>query len=434
MQKHGFFWQFYGKNPRNLRNYIKLYCVFNLLCDIKFKFFFEKYAIFGCFLPKFCQKSKKFYGFYFFYAKNKKFQKKIKNFLDLWIFWLITIFSKSIGGDEMPDFLRVVINTEAKGGAVAYPTFICGRVKDIMVQGGKFKAAWDEENLTWITDKNLIPGLIDREIDKAIDEAEERTGYSRKAYREIRYARLGTYKVMNEFKNYIENQMADNYIPLDHKLVFKSDPYRREDYSTTRLPYDIVEMETPAFDKMIETLYYPQERKKIMWAIGAILSGDSKKIQKFFAFYGLPGKGKGTIIKIIEQLFQGYYSTFNADALTNRSSQFSMEPFKNNPLVAIDADAELKYITDNTRLNTIVSHEYMIINEKHKQQYRMKIESMLFVATNDPIQITSVSSGLMRRLVDIRPSGNLIDEDEYFRCEDQIPFELGGIAYKCLQV
>lgn len=334
----------------------------------------------------------------------------------------------------MPDFLRVVINTEAKGGAVAYPTFICGRVKDIMVQGGKFKAAWDEENLTWITDKNLIPGLIDREIDKAIDEAEERTGYSRKAYREIRYARLGTYKVMNEFKNYIENQMADNYIPLDHKLVFKSDPYRREDYSTTRLPYDIIEMETPAFDKMIETLYYPQERKKIMWAIGAILSGDSKKIQKFFAFYGLPGKGKGTIIKIIEQLFQGYYSTFNADALTNRSSQFSMEPFKNNPLVAIDADAELKYITDNTRLNTIVSHEYMIINEKHKQQYRMKIESMLFVATNDPIQITSVSSGLMRRLVDIRPSGNLLDEDEYFRCEDQIPFELGGIAYKCLQV
>lgn len=334
----------------------------------------------------------------------------------------------------MPDFLRVVINTEAKGGAIAYPTFICGRVKDIMVQGGKFKAAWDEDNSVWITDKNLIPGLIDREIDKAIDAAEEKTGYSRKAYREIRYARLGTYKVMNEFKNYIENQMADNYIPLDHKLVFKSDPYRREDYSTTRLPYDIVEMETPGFDKMMETLYYPQERKKIMWAIGSILSGDSKKIQKFFALYGLPGKGKGTVIKIIEQLFPGYYSTFNADALTSRSSQFSMEPFKNNPLVAIDADAELKYITDNTRLNTIVSHEYMIINEKHKQQYRMKIESMLFMATNDPIQITSVSSGLMRRLVDIRPSGNTLDEDEYFRCEEQIPFELGGIAYKCLQV
>lgn len=334
----------------------------------------------------------------------------------------------------MPDFLRVVINTEAKGGAIAYPTFICGRVKDIMVQGGKFKAAWDEDNSVWITDKNLIPGLIDREIDKAIDAAEEKTGYSRKAYREIRYARLGTYKVMNEFKNYIENQMADNYIPLDHKLVFKSDPYRREDYSTTRLPYDIVEMETPGFDKMMETLYYPQERKKIMWAIGSILSGDSKKIQKFFALYGLPGKGKGTVIKIIEQLFPGYYSTFNADALTSRSSQFSMEPFKNNPLVAIDADAELKYITDNTRLNTIVSHEYMIINEKHKQQYRMKIESMLFMATNDPIQITSVSSGLMRRLVDIRPSGNTLDEDDYFRCEEQIPFELGGIAYKCLQV
>ena len=334
----------------------------------------------------------------------------------------------------MPDFLKIVINTEAKGGPVAYPTFICGRVKDIMVQGGKFKAAWDEDNLVWITDKNLIPGLIDREIDKAIKEAEERTGIPPKMYREIRYARMGAYKVMNEFKNYIENQMADNYIPLDHKLIFKSDPYRREDYSTTRLPYDIVEMKTPAFDKIIETLYYPQERKKIMWAIGSVLSGDSKKIQKFFALYGKPGTGKGTIIEIIQQLFEGYYSTFSADALTNRNSQFSMEPFKNNPLVAIDADAQLEYINDNTKLNTITSHEYMIINEKHKQQYRLKIESLLFVATNDPIKITSASSGLIRRLVDIRPSENLLDPEEYFRCKEQIAFELGGIAYKCLQV
>ena len=37
---------------------------------------------------------------------------------------------------------------------------------------------------------------------------------------------------------------------------------------------------------------------------------------------------------------------------------------KNNPLVGIQHDGDLSKIEDNTRLNSLVSHELMTVNEK----------------------------------------------------------------------
>ena len=47
---------------------------------------------------------------------------------------------------------------------------------------------------------------------------------------------------------------------------------------------------------------YEDERTKIEWAIGSVISGDSKKIQKFLVLFGDAGTGKSTILNIIEQL------------------------------------------------------------------------------------------------------------------------------------
>ena len=44
-------------------------------------------------------------------------------------------------------------------------------------------------------------------------------------------------------------------------------------------------------------------------------TGDSKKLQKFMVFYGAVGTGKSTIINVIQQLFDGYYTSFNAKDL-----------------------------------------------------------------------------------------------------------------------
>lgn len=334
----------------------------------------------------------------------------------------------------MPDFLKIHIDTESKGGPTACPIFLCGGVKDIMVKGGRFYAAWDEDNKIWITDWNKVPELIDREIDRAIDEASQQTGYSKPAYRSIKYARLSSTKVMNEFKNFVENQMTDNYKQLDHKLIFKSDPYERDNYSTIRLPYDVQEGETPAFDKLFGVLYSEEERRKWMWAIGSVLTGDSLTRQKFLVFYGDPGCGKGTVLDLIQMLFNGYSEAFNVSSVTSGSDQFALASFRTNPLVAIDPDGDMSKVSDNTKLNSIVSHERMTINEKHKQQYSMKVDSMLFIASNKRIKITDMRSGLLRRLIDVNPTGETLPRRDYMRLTGQLKFELGAIAAKCIAV
>ena len=72
-----------------------------------------------------------------------------------------------------------------------------------------------------------------------------------------------------------------------------------------------------------------------------IVSGDSKKIQKFYVFYGSAGTGKSTIINIIQELFDGYYTMFNASALAKSDKDFALSPFSDNPLIAIEHDADL---------------------------------------------------------------------------------------------
>lgn len=50
----------------------------------------------------------------------------------------------------------------------------------------------------------------------------------------------------------------------------------------------------------MSVLYSPEERKKLEWAIGAIVTGDSKNIQKFEVLYGPPGSGKSTVLNLIQ--------------------------------------------------------------------------------------------------------------------------------------
>ena len=107
-------------------------------------------------------------------------------------------------------------------------------------------------------------------------------------------------------------------------------------------------------------------------------------------------------------MFEGYYSVFDAKALGSASNAFALEAFKTNPLVAIQHDGDLSKIEDNTRLNSVVSHEEMTINEKFKSQYVNRFKCFLFLGTNKPVKITDAKSGLMRRLIDVTPTGNKI--------------------------
>lgn len=293
-----------------------------------------------------------------------------------------------------------------------------------MVRGRSFYAVWDEEAGLWSTDEYDVGRLVDEDMRRFRDEHHPTAT--------VRSMRNFSSKTWSTFKLWLSN-VSDNYHQLDENLTFANQETKKTDYVSRRLPYALAPGDHSAWDELVGTLYPVHERAKIEWAIGSIIAGDSKKIQKFFVLYGAPGTGKGTIINIIMKLFPGYTTTFEAKSLGNGSS-FAMEAFKSNPLVAIQHDGDLSKIDDNTRLNSIISHEEMPMNEKYKPQYTSRVNAMLFLGTNLPVKISDAKSGIIRRLIDVHPSGVTIPSNQYNTLISRVDFELGAIAQHCLDV
>lgn len=331
----------------------------------------------------------------------------------------------------MLDFLRVATRQPKKGVLEIYPKFIYCPSSDLMVRGGDFYAIWDAEKNLWSTDENTAVKLIDAELEKFYKE--HKSDYS-DFYVQVMYMWDTDSGSIDKWHKFVQKQCRDSFHPLDEALTFANDTVTKESYVSRRLPYSYESAPTPAWDEIIGTLYSPEERMKLEWAIGAIVTGESKKIQKFIVMYGAPGAGKGTIINIIQLLFEGYCAAFDAQALGNPNSSFALESFRSNPLVGIQHDGNLSKIEDNTRLNSLVSHEVMTVNEKFKSSYPARFNTFLFMGTNKPVRITDAKSGIIRRLIDVSPSGNRIPAERYHKLMNDVKFELGGIAAHCKEV
>lgn len=331
----------------------------------------------------------------------------------------------------MLDFMTVSTSRSNKSSTVeVFPKFIMKKSKDLMVRGKDFYAIWDEDRKIWSTDEDDVVRLVDNELRKYVNENADHLEGSPV----IKFMWDGDSGSIDKFHKYCQKQMRDSFTMLDEELIFSNTELCRENYASKRLSYPLAEGDYSAWDKIIGTLYSEEERHKIEWCIGSIVSGDSKKLQKFMVLYGAAGTGKSTILNVVQMLFDGYYSTFDAKSLGSSNNQFALESFKSNPLVAIQHDGDLSRIEDNTRLNSLVSHEEMSVNEKFKGIYNTRFKCFLFMGTNRPVKITDGKSGLLRRLIDVHPTGNKIPGGEYKKLIDQIPFELGGIAWHCLQI
>lgn len=316
-----------------------------------------------------------------------------------------------------------------EGTIEIYPDFKVTRSQDLMIRGRSFYAIWDEAAGLWSTNEYDVARLVDEDLrqykEKLMREKEMRV--------KVKFMSNFSTGVWREFKSYM-GLLSDNAHQLDESLTFANTKVKKKDYVSRRLEYPLEEGPIDAWDEIIGTLYHSDDRAKIEWAIGAILSGDAKHIQKFLVFYGPAGSGKSTILNIIMALFAGYTITFEAKALTSANNAFATEVFKSNPLVAVQHDGDLSKIEDNTKLNSIVSHELMTMNEKYKPSYDARVNAFLFMGTNKAVKITDAKSGIIRRLIDVQPSGDKLAPKKYQALMSHISFELGAIAFYCLKV
>lgn len=333
----------------------------------------------------------------------------------------------------MPDFLTVLTKEKPgrKGGTEIYPAFLIKKSRDLMIRGQDFYAVWLEEEKRWSTDEQDALDLID----KTLDDWRESHGDELEQPITIMHTYIAKNGVIDDWHKYVMRQMRDNFKPLDENLIFANTEVKKTDYSSMRLPYSLQEGPTDAWDKLFGTLYLPTELHKLEWGIGSVATGASKTLQKFFVLYGDRGSGKGTFLKVLSDvLFPGYSKAFTAQLLGQANNQFPLQDLKDNPLIAVDMDGKLNKIEDNTRLNTLVSHEKMTVNLKGKQSYEQAFKTIMFIGSNDPVKITNAKSGLLRRLIDVNPSGKKVPKAEYNQLLKQIPFEAGAIISKCIKI
>lgn len=316
---------------------------------------------------------------------------------------------------------------EKKGECEVYADFRVGRSKDIMVRGSSFYAIWDPITGLWSTDEYDVPRMVDAAL------AAHEVNMTGVIAKNIKFLSNFSSNTWLQFRSFI-GHLSDSSITLDERLIFANTEVKKEDYASKRLPYSLEAGDYSAWDEVISTLYNPVERAKIEWAIGAIVSGDSRTIQKFLVFYGKGGTGKSTVINVIEKLFEGYTAKFDAKRLTGANNQFATDVFRTNPLVAIQHDADLSKIEDNTLFNSIVSHEYITMNEKFKASYEARVNAMCIIGSNKAVKITDAKSGLIRRTIDVHPTGNLLSPRKYQTLVSRMDFELGAIAAHCLEV
>lgn len=323
------------------------------------------------------------------------------------------------------DFYNIQVKELRSGQLEVYPDFLVKKSKDLMVRGRSFYAVWDEEAGLWSTNEYDVQRLVDEDLRRYV----EKNGLTQAS---VKYLQSYNSQTWSKFRMYM-SQLSDNYQKLDEHITFANTKVSKSDFISRRLPYNLDHGSINAWNELVGTLYAPEERAKIEWAIGAVISGDSKRIQKFLVFYGSAGTGKSTILNVIEMLFEGYTATFEAKAL-GAGKTFATEAFKSNPMVAIQHDGDLSRIIDNTQLNSIIAHEVMTFNEKYKPTYSDRVNAFLFMGTNQPVKITDSKSGIIRRLIDVHPTGTLLRTNRYHEIMNQIKFELGAIAQHCLDV
>ena len=171
----------------------------------------------------------------------------------------------------MVDFLEIG-RANKKGYTEIYPKFVLKRrSEDLMIRGGDFYAIWLEDRGLWSTDEMDLTYLVDQELSRVSQEIRDKGNVVKTLY--MWDAESG---MIDQWHKFCQRQCRDNFHMLDEKLIFSNQELKKTDYASKRLNYPLEEGNTPGWDKLMSVLYSPAERHKIEWAIGSIITGDSK--------------------------------------------------------------------------------------------------------------------------------------------------------------
>lgn len=302
--------------------------------------------------------------------------------------------------------------------------FAYKRVKDIVVKGSEFSGFWNGEK--WSLHIDDLIDSIDNDIVVLRDKLRKEHPDAKISAPLMNFESSG---IMLKFINYCKKQSGSD-VQFNSKILFSDVKAKREDYSTYQLPYTPTSGETPAFDEMMSILYKPEELDKILWAMGALFTGEISKIEKFLYLYGAKGTGKGTVLNIIKLLVGDYWAAIDLQAITG-SSEFATADIREVPML-IDSDSDISKIVKEQNLLKLTSHEDVLIRKLYKPAYPVRFNGLLVTASNERYKAKTIDSGINRRAIVVHPTGNKLPMKQYQVLNSQISFEIPYIAQKCI--
>lgn len=295
---------------------------------------------------------------------------------------------------------------------------------DLIVRGGAFAYYWDGEQ--WSKDLRDIVLNIDGNIIAAVNEVKAENPASIIKYGLAENSNSG---IVTKFQKYCQ-ALPSKDVAFNTKIFFDNQTPTRDDYSTIQLNYHPQHGKCDSFDTLAGTLYAREELDKILWAIGALLTGNMPKIQKFLFLYGAAGTGKGTMLDIISKIFQDYRADIDLEKLTS-GNQFGTSQIVDVPLL-VDSDSKIDKIKKDTDLLKLVSHEPVMVRKLYQDGYSVSFQGLLITASNACYDAKNVNSGIHRRALVVHPSGNVVSKDDYNRLMNDINYEIPYIAQKAI--
>jgi hypothetical protein len=235
------------------------------------------------------------------------------------------------------DFFQIGTK-ETKGGIIeVFPDFMVGRSKDLMVRGRSFYAIWDEEAGLWSMDEYDVQRLVDKELAEFAEKLRQDGHICT-----VKYLRSFGSNSWNQFRSFVNN-LSDNSHQLDQTSYIRQlQRLRRKTMLAGVFHILLLKVIQMLGMSLLGTLYSPEERAKIEWAIGAVVAREiRRKSRNFIVLYGPAGTGKSTILEYCSRSCLPGTPPHSKQRLWEvNNASFATEVFKSNPLVAIQHDGD----------------------------------------------------------------------------------------------
>jgi putative DNA primase/helicase len=188
-------------------------------------------------------------------------------------------------------------------------------------------------------------------------------------------------------------------------------PYQRSDRFNWQLPYSYdadAEIQVVA-DWLRDATGNDPEQIKVIRAFAkvAIVGGD---LQKFLEVVGCAGSGKSTLVRLLVESI-GRENQATTDLKNLETNRFEAAGLYGKRLVVINDSS--RYGGEVSTLKAITGGDPIRLEKKNQQQGQSFVfDGVVVIVSNEPIQTTDYSSGMIRRRMPVTFNNQVTDADK----------------------